>query len=183
MVELTEDDLNIYIKISRQVGVDLERVYNKNYFFSLGLHVVENEEKTNKKNGGEKDIGVDTLDKSEKAIDDAASAISKKVEMASEILSENMNFNAPIEFVIAKSEKDSKFQNFTSYLENLKTRSDLNPLTTFSGTGVDYIILENINFLHSSSISRTLESNHCKSSLQNSSSSELESVDGSPLSN
>lgn len=144
MVELTEDDVNIYIKITRRTGVDLERVYNKNYFFSLGIDIVEDEEKLNKKKGGKNDIDVDTLDKSEKAIDNTASAISKKVEMASELLSENMNFNAPIEFVIAKSEKESNFQNLTSYLENLKTRSDLNPLTTFSGTGVDYIILENI---------------------------------------
>ena len=35
-------------------------------------------------------------------------------------------------------------QPFNSYLENIKNQSNLNPLTTFSGSGIDYIVLENI---------------------------------------
>ena len=45
MVEVREDDTQIYIKILNRGDANLEKVYNKNYFFSLGLHVVDEESK------------------------------------------------------------------------------------------------------------------------------------------
>lgn len=121
MVEVTEDEKNVYVKITKRVDVDLERVYNKNYFFSFGLDVLDDEDKTKK----------------------IASA-SELALQKTESLLKNIDLIGKIEFVISKSEKESGVQTFTSYLENLKKRSNLNPLTTFSISGVDYIILENI---------------------------------------
>jgi hypothetical protein len=138
MVQVTEDDKNIYIKISKRIDLDLERLYDKNYFFSLGLHVVDDKDKTKKKGGTKPDSIVDVLDKSKNATGYSESVISKTIEGAYDIVSER------IEFVIEKTGKESSVQTFVSYLENLKKRSELNPLTTFFNSGVDYIVLENV---------------------------------------
>lgn len=133
MVEVTEDDKNIYIKISNNGSVDLKRVYKKNYFFSLGLVIVDDEVESEKKDDTKKE----TL---AKKVVDATSAIEDGlVEAVKEL-----DFNGSIDFAIEKSDKESSIQTFTSYLENIKKQSFLNPLTTFPGSGIDYIILENI---------------------------------------
>jgi len=150
MVEVTEDDKNIYIKMSKRADVDLERVYNKNYFFSLGIDLIEPE----KKGGEKKGKFVETLDKSEKAIDDTGSAISKNVGTVAETIltktesflerSGDFNLNGTLEFTIEKTGSESHVKTLISYLEMLKTSSELNPLTTFVGTAIDYLILENL---------------------------------------
>ena len=127
MVEVTEDDKNIYVKIKKRNDVDLERVYNKNYFFSLGLIIVDDKVESEKKDGTKK-----VADNSSVIEDGLTEAVKE------------LDFNGSIDFVIAKSDKDSKIQTFISYLENLKKRPELNPLTTFPGSGIDYIILENV---------------------------------------
>lgn len=109
MVEVTEDDKHIYIKILKRVDIDLERIYNKNYFFSLGIEIVDDKDKMEKKDGTNTGSTTET-----------------------------------IEFVILKSGKESSFKMFGSYLEYIKKQPNLNPLTTFFGSGIDYIVLENI---------------------------------------
>lgn len=128
MVEVTEDDKNIYVKIKKRNDVDLERIYNKNYFFSLGLIIVDDDTESAKK---------ETLAK--KRVDTSSAIDYSLVEAVKEL-----DLNGSVDFVIAKSGNESRIQTFTSYLENLKKRPDLNSLATFPGSGIDYIILENI---------------------------------------
>jgi hypothetical protein len=148
MVEITEDDKHIYIKINKRVNLD--RIYNKNYFFSLGIDIVEPEIKK----GGKKDNFIEVLDNSEKAIDDTGSAITKRVNSVVENLNKKvepfidestiLTLQDKLEFVIEKSGPESGFKTLNSYLEALKTSKDLNPLTTFTSSGLDYLILENL---------------------------------------
>jgi len=50
MVEIKEDDKRIYITMLNRETTNLENIYNKNYLFSLGLDMIdEDEEKSNNK--------------------------------------------------------------------------------------------------------------------------------------
>jgi hypothetical protein len=50
MVEITEDDTRIYIKMLNRGNTNLETVYNNNYFFSLGIEVVDEKTKNDNEN-------------------------------------------------------------------------------------------------------------------------------------
>lgn len=102
MIEVTEDDKNIYVKILNREDANLEKVYNKNYFFTLGLIVVD-EELKNDKNKTEK---TDVL--------------------------ENFTEGAKIIFIIEKTLKTSSLISFISYLDEIKKNPNSNPLTTFT---------------------------------------------------
>jgi len=137
MVDITEDDKNIYIKINKNGNLD--RIYNKNYFFSLGLDVIEKKQGGIEKTGNIQSI----LDKSETAIDKTGSAITKKAEEINETLKQ-FDYSEKLEFIIEKSSHESGFKTLSNYLETIKASPILNPLTVFFQTGIDYIILDNL---------------------------------------
>lgn len=49
MVEVTEDDKRIYIKMLNSGTTNLETVYNNDYFFSLGIELVDEKSKNDNK--------------------------------------------------------------------------------------------------------------------------------------
>ena len=114
MVEVTEDDKRIYIKILNNGLTNLETVYNNNYFLSLGLDVVVDEYSKLDKNTEKNDV------------------LNKFTE------------ESYLKFIIEKTLKESSLMSFTSYLDELKKNPLQNPLTVFFESGIDYIVLENI---------------------------------------
>jgi hypothetical protein len=102
MVEVREDDNRIYVKMLNRGDANLEKVYNKNYFFSLGLHVVDEESKDDK----DPNKNYDVLD----------------------AFTEGSN----ISFTIEKNKKDNKTMPFMSYLDEITKTPNANPLTNFT---------------------------------------------------
>jgi len=142
MVEVKEDEKRIYIKLIKNENV--ERVYNNNYFFSLGIDVVQDKKKSGKK---------DEEPVLDKAVDDDASSMSKRISSVAENIVEgisNIELGPKLEFIIEKSGSEPGIKTLDSYLETVKTTTNMNPLSTFPGSNVDYILLENLtNDLHS----------------------------------
>lgn len=101
MVEVREDDNRIYIKMLNRGDTNLEKVYNKNYFFSLGLHVVDEESKDDKNTNKNSDV------------------------------LETFTEGSYIHFIIEKTTKNATTIPFVSYLDEIKKTPNLNPLTVF----------------------------------------------------
>jgi len=138
MVEVKEIDNAIQIKIKKNSSVNIEYVYNNNYFYSIGLDVIDI------KKGGE--ILKNTLDKSEKAFDDTANIVFKTVGNIVKPLTDQIKSNDDFLIFNIKKSEDSNFylKTFDEYLNEIKSLPQLNPLAVFPGTGIDVVKLDNI---------------------------------------
>ena len=137
MVEVTETDNTIIIKLKKRSDLKLDYVYNVSFFYSLGLDVVSSPEEI--KGGGLKDV----LDKSENAIDQTANFIEKKGDVLKSLFqSSSSQNNEYIEFVLKKNGTNPSSQRFDRFLQEkmgISTRAD-----TFLNSGIDCVTLENI---------------------------------------